>query len=289
MSKSECGSDIITGHDLFRAIGHKDFLYSNLAIKQDSQVVILGGYEGSSCLEILTRYNPRIIVFEPIEVWAQKIIELTAASKDKVQVVSKAVTSNGRDMHLFLLGDATSEKQGSVPSEVLKVTSLSVREVCRLVSYKIDVLEVNIEGGEYEVLNELLDEDIQVGTLLVQFHKIDEESEAKREEIRLKLRKRYEPIFNIPFIWERWDSKISIESLVAKRQFEDVSKFIIELQNTHQRQLSQKTYESETILKRLKIVSDELRIVRSSRSWRITAPFRQIVYLCRRVLSQDEP
>lgn len=280
---------MILGHNLYRALGGNDFLYSNLRLDKESQVVILGGYQGASCLEISSRYGSKIVVFEPIEAWARTILELTLEVNSLVQVISKAVTSNGRTVQLSLNGDATSELINSSFNEVHSVESVTMLEVNEFAQGKIDLLEINIEGGEYEVVDSLLRNKIEVETLLIQFHKIDGESQAKYENLSLRLAENYHLVFSIPFVWERWDSAQSTESIVTKRQFESVSQFFQETQSgfdsiidNYRRQLSENVDKLSSHLVDLEVVKQELVTIKNSRSWRLTLPFRRLKRLIRR-------
>ena len=55
----------------------------------------------------------------------------------------------------------------------------------------LDLIKINIEGGEYQVLNRLIDTNLvkNIKNILVQFHDIDSSSKSERDLIRKKIKK----------------------------------------------------------------------------------------------------
>ena len=70
---------------------------------------------------------------------------------------------------------------------------------------------MNIEGGEYAVLQQLIDNKTikNIKHIQVQYHKIDDKSVQKRKKINRLMSKTHTRRFNYPFIWERWDVQSS--------------------------------------------------------------------------------
>jgi FkbM family methyltransferase len=73
----------------------------------------------------------------------------------------------------------------------------------------VDLLKINIEGGEYDVLERLLETGRMkdVNCLMVQFHEWFDNAHWRRLRIRHKLRKTHREVWNYPFIWEQWVKK----------------------------------------------------------------------------------
>ena len=72
---------------------------------------------------------------------------------------------------------------------------------------KVDLIYMNIEGGEFQVLHELIKQGLikNISHLQVQFHNVSKNSRKDRLKIRKELKKTHKNVFNYPFIWERWD------------------------------------------------------------------------------------
>ena len=71
---------------------------------------------------------------------------------------------------------------------------------------RIDLMKVNIEGGEYDLLERLIQTDLIriITNLQVQFHEISSDSRARMERIQDRLRKTHSPTYQYTFIWENW-------------------------------------------------------------------------------------
>lgn len=66
--------------------------------------------------------------------------------------------------------------------------------------------ELNIEGGEYEVLESLIESSAvsQFRSILIQFHPQPTGWEARREKIVEQLRSTHDRIWCYPMVWEKW-------------------------------------------------------------------------------------
>jgi len=73
----------------------------------------------------------------------------------------------------------------------------------------VDLLKINIEGGEFEVLPALIAAGMidRVRYIQVQFHNFVPEATAKRAAIRKALVKTHVEMWNYPFVWESWALK----------------------------------------------------------------------------------
>jgi len=70
----------------------------------------------------------------------------------------------------------------------------------------VDLMKINIEGGEYELLERLLEtkEILRIRNIQVQFHNIDKRAKVWVEEIRRKLSDSHNPTFQYDFVWDNW-------------------------------------------------------------------------------------
>ena len=73
----------------------------------------------------------------------------------------------------------------------------------------VDLLKLNIEGGEYDVLERLLDTGrmASIDCLMVQFHEWLDRATWRRFRIRQRLRRTHREVWNYPFVWEQWVRK----------------------------------------------------------------------------------
>ena len=73
----------------------------------------------------------------------------------------------------------------------------------------INLMKVNIEGGEYELLDRLIESDFikQIDNIQVQFHNISQTSRSEMQRIQRELRKTHRPTYQYEFVWENWVRK----------------------------------------------------------------------------------
>ena len=81
--------------------------------------------------------------------------------------------------------------------------------LAELGSPEIDLLKVNIEGGEYELMERIIAIDYlpKIKNLQIQFHRLDDTSSARREAIRRALASSYDCVYCYDFVWEDWRRK----------------------------------------------------------------------------------
>jgi hypothetical protein len=71
----------------------------------------------------------------------------------------------------------------------------------------IDLIKINIEGSEYELLEHIIENNlhVKIKNLQIQFHKIFNDSEEKREKIRKSLSLTHKLTYDYTFVWENWE------------------------------------------------------------------------------------
>jgi hypothetical protein len=87
---------------------------------------------------------------------------------------------------------------------------VQIRDVVdELIQPEVDLMSVNIEGGEYSLLPRLITTGLisRVKNLQVQFHAIGPDPETQHDCIQLFLSKTHEKMYDYPFVWESWARK----------------------------------------------------------------------------------
>jgi hypothetical protein len=74
---------------------------------------------------------------------------------------------------------------------------------------QIDLLKINIEGGEFELLERLLaaGQADRLRYLQIQFHPGPPAAESRREAIRDGLARTHRLMWDYPWIWESWERR----------------------------------------------------------------------------------
>ena len=99
------------------------------------------------------------------------------------------------------------------PTTELGTTPVELRDVVEVLSElqltKIAVLKVNIEGGEYELLDRLHAAGwlARIDTLFIQFHEFAPGAYRGYRRSRRWLSQHHEPTWRYPWVWERWDHR----------------------------------------------------------------------------------
>jgi hypothetical protein len=73
----------------------------------------------------------------------------------------------------------------------------------------IDLIKINIEGGEYDLLDFILENNLQtqINNFQIQFHKMFDDCEIRRNNIREKLSETHTLTYDYTFVWENWEKK----------------------------------------------------------------------------------
>ncbi|MCO4839619.1 MAG: FkbM family methyltransferase [Rhodobacteraceae bacterium] len=178
------------------------------SIQASSVVFDIGGFQGNWAAEINDRYGGEVHIFEPHPTFAQKIrgrFEGNAA----IIPYDFALGSTEGILTLSDDGDASSsfcETGHAVTGRIEPVSRFfaNVDIPC------IDLMKINIEGGEYDLLPALIAADImpRIGILQVQFHLYSADDIPRRDAIRTKLAETHSCDWNYDFIWEQWSLRL---------------------------------------------------------------------------------
>ena len=74
---------------------------------------------------------------------------------------------------------------------------------------RIDLIKINIEGGEYDLLENLIGEGIinKIVNIQVQFHDFVPNAYVRMKNIQEELSKTHELTYQYEFVWENWRLK----------------------------------------------------------------------------------
>jgi FkbM family methyltransferase len=171
----------------------------------ESLVLDVGGYVGDFAEDISARYGSRVEVFEPIPSFAERIrSRLRGSSKVKVHDFGLAATT--RTERISLASESSSIVRSAGAAEQQTIHLRSAREVLERLEGPIALLKINIEGAEYELLEQLLADGFlrRIEHLQIQFHNFVPDAVARRRSLRARFRETHVEQWNFPFIWESW-------------------------------------------------------------------------------------
>jgi len=199
--------------DFWRAGGNR-LLYENFPISQHHTVIDAGGYHGDWTAEMLTRYGCHSALFEPVPAFAEQC-RVRYQHNARVRVHQAALGGSNRTTQFSLAENGTSDYRGPADATQFKARVQAISDVLSTLdgaqciqpgAGAVGVLKLNIEGGEYEVLESLLatGDITRMRCLLIQFHRQPPGYEPRYTEITRRLAKTHRCVFAYPFVWERW-------------------------------------------------------------------------------------
>jgi FkbM family methyltransferase len=167
-------------------------------------VIDLGGYQGQWASDLYARYRPKVYVFEPVPHFAELIRERFRGNGEIHLVQAAAGAADGR-MEISVAADASSAFGHS--HAMVEVRVLDFVAWWRSEGFaEIALLKINIEGGEYALLEHLIDTGAirQVRDIQVQFHNFVPNAEAWMLAIQEKLARTHQRTYEFKFVWENW-------------------------------------------------------------------------------------
>jgi len=169
-----------------------------------STVVDLGGFRGDFTAEMVARYGCRCLVFEPVPQFADRISR-RFEQNPQVQVISAGLAAKDATLAFHVHGESTSTYRGTGQAVEGQLLAFD-RALNQLGVDRIDLLKINIEGGEFDLLDWMVESDWidRVDRIQVQFHDFVPDAEARRDRLVQALSQTHQQDFCVPFVWEGW-------------------------------------------------------------------------------------
>lgn len=178
----------------------------DLDIGRGSVVLDVGAFRGDWTERIWERYHPVIHAFEPAPGAYQKMVARFEGI-DRIHPHQYGLGGRTETASLTLNGPGSSFFDDPVEFGSVEVSLRDAAEALdELGLDEIDLLKVNIEGGEYDLLDRL-DESgwlPRIRLVLVQFHEWHPQAYRRRRRNRQALRRDHREVWCYPWIWECW-------------------------------------------------------------------------------------
>lgn len=174
----------------------------DLPIDQTSVVFDVGAFRGDWSAQVLARYGATVHGFEPAPGPFQRM------RSEAPDVVAHEYALGGSDGTVTLSLDGPGSNTLGRGGRAVDV---QVRDVAAVVDElgPVDVLTVNIEGGEYDLFDRLAETGqlAGIGTVLVQFHEWAPWAHLRRRKNRRALARTHLEDWSYPWVWERWSRR----------------------------------------------------------------------------------
>lgn len=186
-----------------------DMLRTTYPLNENSLVVDIGGFTGDWAMRIYCLYNCFIDIYEPHPDLAGDAAR-NFRGNQKVHVDQLGI--GDKNGYLDLYGNTMNAS--FIPNSIGTVIKVPVRQASEIFAEryntrKIDLLKINIEGAEYGVVPDLINnwDFSRVNHFLVQFHNSVPGYQKKREACRKLISKTHEMKWNYDYLFESWRRK----------------------------------------------------------------------------------
>jgi FkbM family methyltransferase len=184
-----------------------EVLKANHNLNSDSIVFDIGGYKGLASEMLYNRYKCSIYIFEPIKEFYEILVN-KFKSIEKIKVFNFGLSDNNYRISMSKSEDASSANLQGLNTE--EVQMINIKDFINTYQIKkINLMEINIEGDEYILVDYLIKENLlkSIDNIQIQFHGLTEDYENKRNAIIESLKNTHFRTYCFDWLWENWKLK----------------------------------------------------------------------------------
>ena len=180
-------------------------------LNENSVVFEIGGYMGKFTDKLFNKFKCNVYVLEPVNNFYQTLCD-RFEENEKICIFNCGLAEKNEEA--FINVDKNNGENSTIFDRSIIESANSEKIVLRTLDsimeekglQQIDLLNINIEGGEYDLLNYLVSSPVifDIKNIQVQFHDFIENSEVKRNIIHAKLHNTHKMTYNYDFVWENW-------------------------------------------------------------------------------------
>lgn len=176
-------------------------------LDENSTVFDVGGFEGQWAQDIYNRYKCNIYIFEPVPQYI-KLMAKRFKKNRAIKINQFGLSDKSTSENLSMTGDTSSVFNQSNANIKAKFVDIVEFMKDHKIS-KIDLLKLNIEGGEYAVLERLIESGLikNITDVQVQFHDFIPNAKARMSKIQQELMKTHQITYQYYLVWENWHIK----------------------------------------------------------------------------------
>jgi FkbM family methyltransferase len=187
-------------------------------LPEGAVVLDVGAFEGEWAGRILGRADERgprdlhIHAFEPAQS-ARKRLAASMGSEARLAVHPFGLGGRDRDEVMTIAGPGTSLYVDPAGPGGLGTATVALRDVDGVLTSlgveRVDLVKINIEGGEFELLDRMHESGwlARTGTVIVQFHEFAPDAYRGRRRNRRQLGETHRCTWCYPWVYERWDPR----------------------------------------------------------------------------------
>lgn len=193
----------------FQRAGGNPRLLEGLDLPAESVVLDVGGFKGDWTADVLCAFGCRSVIFEPIPEF-QDALRQRFGKNTRVTLVDAGLAATSRAEIMGVSGSGSGLFAPRTPAMSRTVSLKGVETAWRdLKLERVSCMKINIEGGEYELLDAMAEQGLldAVDCFLIQFHDVEESSAERRRLTQVALAQTHRKDLDFPFVWERWRHK----------------------------------------------------------------------------------
>jgi len=180
----------------------------------EAVVYDVGGYEGNWAAEISARYGCRIFVFEPVSKFVAALHQRFERNPS-IHIFPYGLAGADATLQISHLGEGSSvfREENNFSQKATEKETIALRAIDKVMvelgTQRIDLMKINIEGGEYELLECLINCKLirQVSHLQIQFHDFVPDADARMARIKEQLAHTHKQTYEYLYVWENWSLK----------------------------------------------------------------------------------
>ena len=172
-------------------------------LNKDSIVFDMGAYVGNYVESIYKRYGCNVYAFEPVERF-YKILKLRFENDEKIKIFNSGFDIE--EMTKFISEDGDGSSLYTNENKVLAKFIVFEDFLKENLIEKIDLLEMNIEGSEYDILPHIISSGTikKISILQIQFHDNIDNWKSMKKEIVKELKKTHKKKWGYPYVFDCW-------------------------------------------------------------------------------------
>ncbi len=198
--------------------GTQPDLLIDVNLPEGALVLDVGAFEGEWTARILGRadaHGPRdlrIHAFEPTPS-GRKRLRASIGEDPRLELHPFGLGGRDRDEVMTIAGPGSSLFVDPKGPGGLGTATVALRDVDAVLTAlgveRLDLVKVNIEGGEFELIDRLHETRwlARTGPLIVQFHEFAPDAYRARRRNRRQLGETHRCTWSYPWVYERWDPR----------------------------------------------------------------------------------
>jgi FkbM family methyltransferase len=200
---------IISEQEKWERLWQRDNKDNRLRLDYDmdesSVVFDIGGYKGQWANDIYSKYNCKIYVFEPILEYSDNIQKRFQKNRNIFVFPFGLAGQSSESIFSKCQNKSSVYPIDNSPKETVLLKRISDFISENSISH-IDLMKINIEGGEYGLLEDLIGSGniTIIDNIQVQFHNNIPNAIIRLKKIQEQLKKTHDITYQYPFIWENW-------------------------------------------------------------------------------------